>query len=153
MGLGLIPEWTSTDLRGIQISNSTGSSGLFVVRSMIWLDYPVWIDPTMCWSFAPLMELEKKKSVWIFVRDTVLPLLFSTMHWTCCVQFSIFNGSFIKQSCFKQRNKMNCVQVVSLASNIPSQSKYAVPLLPANQTAHVKREWKGLSASISKYYI
>lgn len=130
-----------------------GSSGLFVVRSMIWLDSLVWIYPEMCWSLALLMETEKKKSVWIFVRGTVLPLLFSTMHWTCCVQFSIFNGSFIKQSCFKQRNKMNCVQVVFLASYIPSQSKYAVLLLPANQTAHIKREWKGLSASISKYYI
>lgn len=48
---------------------------------------------------------------------------------------------------------MNCVQVVSLASNIPSQSKYAIPLLTANQTERVKREWKGLSASISKYCI
>lgn len=33
---------------------------------------------------------------------------------------------------------MNCVQVVSLASNIPSQSKYGVPLLLANQTACIK---------------
>lgn len=48
---------------------------------------------------------------------------------------------------------MNCVQVVSLASNIPSQSKYALPLLPVNQTACIKGKRKGLSASISKYYI
>lgn len=48
---------------------------------------------------------------------------------------------------------MNCVQVVSLASDIPSQSKFAIPPLTANQTESVKREWKDLSASISKYYI
>lgn len=45
MELGLIPDRTSTDLRGIQISDCIGSSGLFVATSMTGLDSPVWIDP------------------------------------------------------------------------------------------------------------
>lgn len=34
---------------------------------------------------------------------------------------------------------MNCVQVVSLASDIPSQSKFAIPPLTANQTERMKK--------------
>lgn len=89
--LGLIPDWTSTDLRGILISSSIGSSGLLVVRIMIGLDSPVWIDPEMCWSFALLMEPGKKKQktsldlcerhcVASFIQHNALSVLCAVFH-------------------------------------------------------------------------